>query len=97
MSGLAKTGLSNTQVRKAGAEARIFLGNDPPIWKDLGDDEQNAQMSKYLDHLRETKNSAMADQLEPHSELLRQFLRNQTKAIRNKSGRICSRQSEPKT
>lgn len=80
ISGLSKIGLSTSEVRKAGAEARVFLGKDLPIWKDLGDDRQKAQMSKYLDHLRNTENTAIADQLAQHTELLGNFLRNQTKS-----------------
>ena len=44
MSGLSRTGLFSSEVRKVEAKAQAFLGKDPPIWKDVGHDTQNTYM-----------------------------------------------------
>ena len=86
MPGLSQIGLSKSEVRKAGQEARSFLGDNPREWRTMGDDVQKVLIKEYLDHLRTTENSGIADSLASQTESLREFLRVQTKAQRARSG-----------
>ena len=73
-------------MKKARMEAGQFLGDRPPKWDDMGSDRQKARAGEFLQHLRDTENSSIADKFVRGEETLLEFLRTRTKTIRNKKG-----------
>ena len=71
---------------KAREEAGKFLGEKPNVWKDLGSDEQKDLVERYMEHLRYTKNSTIAELLERDEkrDSVYELLRTKTKTILRK-------------
>ena len=71
-------------MKKARAEAGHFLGDHPPKWDDMGYDRQKARSEEFLQHLRDTENSGIAEKFSHGEEILFEFLRTRTKTLRHK-------------
>ena len=82
----ASLGLSAREMKKARAEAGVILGDHPPMWNDMGFDRQKAISEQFLQHLRDTENTIIADKFMKGEEVLVEFLRTRTKTLRNKKG-----------
>lgn len=84
-------GLSRRYMRKAREEADKFLGNDPPLWDKLGMDTRLEKVGSYLEHLRKTDNSYIAEKLLSDENAAMELLRQKIKYIRNtkKKGSSC--------
>ena len=80
----ASLGLNGREMKKARTEAGRFLGHTPTKWDDQGSDRQKARSQEFLQHLRDTENSSIADKFMQGEETLLEFLRTRTKTIRNK-------------
>ena len=80
----ASLGLNTREMKKARTEAGRFLGDGPPKWDDMGSDRQKIRSEEFLQHLRATENSSIADKFVQGEETLLEFLRTRTKSIRNK-------------
>ena len=80
----ADLGLTPAAMKKARSEAAIVLGDNPPTWDSLAFDDQNSMIDKYLAHLRESRNTSIAEKLELDRDGVRELLRNKVKQLRKK-------------
>ncbi|CAD6590560.1 MAG: hypothetical protein ASARMPREDX12_004418 [Alectoria sarmentosa] len=90
----ASLGLNGREMKKARTEAGRFLGHTPTKWDDQGSDRQKARSQEFLQHLRDTENSSIADKFMQGEETLLEFLRTRTKTIRNKKASQSTKNSD---
>lgn len=82
-------------MKKARTEAGHFLGEHPPKWNDMGFDRQKTRSEEFLQHLRDTENTRIADKFMLSEDILFEFLRTRTKTLRSKKVSEPSSKSKP--
>ena len=85
----ASLGFSDTEMTSAYKAASEFLGENPPVWRDQGYDVKVKFFEDYLQHLRQSHNSIIAEKMAKLEDKKPVFelLRNKIKYIRNARGR----------
>lgn len=82
-------GFSDTEMTSAHKAATEFLGDHPPVWRDQGYDVKGKFVEDYLERLRQTHDSIIAEKMAKLEDVKPVFelLRNKIKYIRNVRGR----------
>ncbi|KAI9747359.1 MAG: hypothetical protein M4579_007482 [Chaenotheca gracillima] len=73
--------LNDRERRRALKIAGEVLGDNPPVWDDMGLDTQNLKAEEFLGRLRASDNTIIADRVDREKEIF-DILRTRTKTIR---------------
>ena len=63
--------------------AKPILGTPAPVWSEMGEDDKETKLRLFLERLRETQNTSIADKLEANTSLAYLILQQKSKSMRS--------------
>ncbi|ERF68662.1 hypothetical protein EPUS_05723 [Endocarpon pusillum Z07020] len=75
--------LTSQQKVTAKRVAKPVLGTPAPVWSEMGEDDKETKLRLFMERLRETQNTSIADKLEEDVPLAYKILQEKAKSMRS--------------